>query len=136
MLNRLPWNRPAALAALGLALLVFAAAAPAAEPPLRIIVFGAHPDDCDLDAGGTAILWAQKGHAVKFVSLTNGDAGHQSEGGGALAKRRRAGSAGGWAPLRDRRVRGARQPRRRARGDACPSPARSSAASAAGTRTS
>jgi LmbE family N-acetylglucosaminyl deacetylase len=90
MLNRLPWNRPVALAVLGLALLAAAAAAPAADAPLRIIVFGAHPDDCDLDAGGTAILWAQKGHAVKFVSLTNGDAGHQSEGGGALAKRRRA----------------------------------------------
>ena len=89
MLNRLHWNRPAALAVLGLALLAAAAAAPAAEPPLRIIVIGAHPDDCDLDAGGTAILWAQKGHAVKFVSLTNGDAGHHAEGGGALAKRRR-----------------------------------------------
>lgn len=61
----------------------------AADEPLRIIVFGAHPDDCDLDAGGTAALWAAKGHAVKFVALTNGDAGHQSEGGGALAKRRR-----------------------------------------------
>jgi LmbE family N-acetylglucosaminyl deacetylase len=90
MLNRLSWNRLAVLAVLGLALLAFAAVGSAAEPPLRIIVFGAHPDDCDLDAGGTAILWAQKGHAVKFVSLTNGDAGHQSEGGGALGKRRRA----------------------------------------------
>lgn len=89
MQNRLSWTRPAGIAALGLALLAVAAAGPAAEPPLRIIVFGAHPDDCDLDAGGTAIRWAQKGHAVKFVSLTNGDAGHQSEGGGALAKRRR-----------------------------------------------
>jgi LmbE family N-acetylglucosaminyl deacetylase len=56
---------------------------------LRVIVFGAHPDDCDMDAGGTAMLWTAKGAAVKFVSLTNGDAGHQSEGGGALAKRRR-----------------------------------------------
>jgi len=82
--RRLPlWISLAALASAG------AAPAAAAEPPLRIIVFGAHPDDCDLDAGGTAIRWAQKGHAVKFVSLTNGDAGHQSEGGGALAKRRR-----------------------------------------------
>jgi LmbE family N-acetylglucosaminyl deacetylase len=43
-----------------------------------------------MDAGGTAALWASKGHQVKFVALTNGDAGHQSEGGGALAKRRRA----------------------------------------------
>jgi LmbE family N-acetylglucosaminyl deacetylase len=64
--------------------------AAAADGPLRIIVFGAHPDDCDLDAGGTAALWAAKGHQVKFVALTNGDAGHQSEGGGALAKKRRA----------------------------------------------
>jgi len=56
----------------------------------RIIVFGAHPDDCDGDAGGTAILWSKMGCAVKFVSVTNGDAGHQSMGGGALAKRRMA----------------------------------------------
>jgi LmbE family N-acetylglucosaminyl deacetylase len=89
MLSRPSWSRPAVLAVLGLAVLLFAAGAAAAEPPLRVIVFGAHPDDCDLDAGGTAILWAQQGHAVKFVSLTNGDAGHQSEGGGALARRRR-----------------------------------------------
>lgn len=54
----------------------------------RLIVIGAHPDDCDMDAGGTAILFAKMGYAVKFVSVTNGDAGHQHEGGGALAKRR------------------------------------------------
>lgn len=57
---------------------------------IRIIVIGAHPDDCDLDAGGTAALFAKMGHAVKFVSVTNGDAGHQEEGGGMLAKRRMA----------------------------------------------
>ena len=62
----------------------------AQEKPLQIIVIGAHPDDADLDAGGTAALWASLGHNVKFLSLTNGDAGHQSQGGGALAKRRRA----------------------------------------------
>jgi LmbE family N-acetylglucosaminyl deacetylase len=55
---------------------------------LRIIMFGAHPDDCDNDAGGTAALFASMGYAVKFVSVTNGDAGHQSEGGGVLARRR------------------------------------------------
>jgi LmbE family N-acetylglucosaminyl deacetylase len=60
----------------------------AQEKPLKVIVFGAHPDDCDLKAGGTAIKFAQMGHQVKFVSCTNGDAGHQSMGGGALAKRR------------------------------------------------
>src|SRR4028118_515385 len=57
---------------------------------LRIIVCGRHPDDCDLRAGGTAALWAQAGHEVQFVSLTNGDAGHQTMAGAALARRRRA----------------------------------------------
>ncbi len=71
-------------------LALLGAALAAAQSPLRVIAFGAHPDDCDLGAGGTAILFAQMGHAVKFVSVTNGDAGHQSSGGGALAKRRRA----------------------------------------------
>lgn len=52
----------------------------AQEEPLNIVVFGAHPDDCDLDAGGTALLFSQMGHRVKFVSLTNGDAGHYSIG--------------------------------------------------------
>lgn len=58
--------------------------------PLRIIVIGAHPDDCDQDAGGTAILFAQMGHQVKFVSVTNGDAGHHEKGGGTLAVIRKA----------------------------------------------
>jgi LmbE family N-acetylglucosaminyl deacetylase len=57
--------------------------------PLRILVFGAHPDDCDLRAGGTAIKYARLGHHVRFVSLTNGDAGHQAMGGAPLAWRRR-----------------------------------------------
>jgi LmbE family N-acetylglucosaminyl deacetylase len=56
---------------------------------IRVIAFGAHPDDCDIRAAGTAAQFAQMGHLVKFVSITNGDAGHQTEGGGALAKRRR-----------------------------------------------
>ncbi len=65
-------------------------AAVAQDQPIRIIMFGAHPDDCDLGGGGTAILFSKLGHKVKFVSVTNGDAGHQSQGGGALAKRRMA----------------------------------------------
>jgi LmbE family N-acetylglucosaminyl deacetylase len=55
---------------------------------LRVIAFGAHPDDCDIKFGGTAAKFAKAGHAVKFVAITNGDAGHQTLGGGALAKRR------------------------------------------------
>ncbi|MBP7570793.1 MAG: PIG-L family deacetylase, partial [Acidobacteria bacterium] len=61
-----------------------------AAAPLNIIAFGAHPDDCDIRAGGAGAKWAAAGHRVRFVSVTNGDAGHQSQGGGALAARRRA----------------------------------------------
>lgn len=56
----------------------------------RIIVIGAHPDDCDSDAGGLAALLAEMGHAVKFVAVTNGDAGHHKIQGKALAERRYA----------------------------------------------
>jgi LmbE family N-acetylglucosaminyl deacetylase len=56
--------------------------------PLNIIAIGAHPDDCDIKFGGTAAKMAKAGHRVKFLSVTNGDAGHQSMGGGVLAKRR------------------------------------------------
>ncbi len=66
------------------------AAASMDEGKLRIICFGAHPDDCEIQAGGTAALWAAKGHKVKFVSVTNGDIGHWREAGGPLARRRRA----------------------------------------------
>ena len=57
---------------------------------LRIVAIGAHPDDADIRFGGTAALFAQMGHHVKFVSITNGDAGHYDEGGGMLAARRMA----------------------------------------------
>ena len=57
--------------------------------PLRIICFGAHPDDCELKAGGVGALWAAGGHKVKFVSTTNGDIGHWREAGGPLAQRRK-----------------------------------------------
>lgn len=56
----------------------------------QIIAIFAHPDDADSKMGGTAAMLAKRGHKVKFVSITSGDAGHQSQGGGALAKRRRA----------------------------------------------
>jgi LmbE family N-acetylglucosaminyl deacetylase len=87
------------LIAPGLGLLLAWAIAPGpslgAEPaapqqPLRIICFGAHPDDCELQAGGVAAMWAARGHKVKFVSMTNGDIGHWREAGGPLALRRKA----------------------------------------------
>ena len=57
---------------------------------LAIIEFGAHPDDCEIRAGGAAVLWSRLGHHVKFVSVTNGDIGHWGMAGGPLAKRRNA----------------------------------------------
>jgi LmbE family N-acetylglucosaminyl deacetylase len=69
---------------------VFILSSIAQDIPVRVIVFGAHPDDCDLEAGGLALKFVKLGCKVKFVSMTNGDAGHQSMGGGALAKRRMA----------------------------------------------
>ena len=59
-----------------------------AEKPLRVIVFGAHPDDCELSAGGTAARWVKLGYKVKFVSVTNGDIGHYQTAGAILARRR------------------------------------------------
>jgi LmbE family N-acetylglucosaminyl deacetylase len=58
--------------------------------PLRIIAFGAHPDDAELKASGVAALWAAQGHKVKLVAMTNGDVGHFAMAGGPLAKRRKA----------------------------------------------
>ena len=54
---------------------------------LRILVFGAHPDDPE-KVGGTMAKFVALGHQVRLVSLTNGNAGHQTMGGGPLAQRR------------------------------------------------
>lgn len=60
------------------------------ERVLRIIAFGAHPDDAEFQLGGCAVKWARLGHKVKFVSATNGDIGHWNMAGGPLAQRRTA----------------------------------------------
>ena len=56
----------------------------------RLLFFGAHPDDCDILCGGTAIQWSAAGHQVKFVSVTNGDTGHQTLSRAETAVRRKA----------------------------------------------
>ncbi len=71
-------------------LLALSACALGAQTPIRVIMIGAHPDDCEIGAAGTAAKFAALGHKVKFLSVTNGDAGHQIMGGGPLANRRRA----------------------------------------------
>ncbi len=60
------------------------------EKRLRILIIGAHPDDADIKAGGTAAQWCGLGYVVRLVSLTNGQAGHQTMYGPELARRRRA----------------------------------------------
>lgn len=56
---------------------------------IRLLAIGAHPDDCEVRVGGLASLYRRRGWGVKFVSLTNGDAGHHAMERGALAARRR-----------------------------------------------
>lgn len=79
--------KPALAVALGL---FWSASLLAQDNPVRVICFGAHPDDCELKAAGVAAMWAAKGHKVKFVSVTNGDIGHWKMGREELAKRRKA----------------------------------------------
>lgn len=59
------------------------------QDQLRILVIGAHPDDADIKAGGTSARWTALSHEVRLVSLTNGQAGHQTMFGAELAERRR-----------------------------------------------
>jgi LmbE family N-acetylglucosaminyl deacetylase len=83
-------NRPAPVLAAPPGPSAAAPAAVAEDGKLRIICFGAHPDDCELKAAGVAARWAAQGHHVKFVSVTNGDVGHWRTAGGPLARRRTA----------------------------------------------
>jgi len=57
---------------------------------LKILFIGAHPDDCEVYGGGTAALFARMGHQVKFISTTNGNAGHHQLMGNELIDRRSA----------------------------------------------
>jgi LmbE family N-acetylglucosaminyl deacetylase len=94
------------LTTLLLALAILAPVSPASaqkktDKPLRIIAFGAHPDDAEFQVGGCALKWAALGHKVKLVSVTNGDIGHWRDAGGELAIRRtnevkEAAKRGGW----------------------------------------
>ena len=86
------WSLLIPLLSLACVFLASRAAEESAEKnrPLRIICFGGHPDDCELQAGGAAAMWAARGHKVKFVSATNGDIGHWRDAGGPLARRRLA----------------------------------------------
>lgn len=43
---------------------------------MKFLIICAHPDDCDILFGGTAIKLTRRGDEVVFVSVTNGDTGH------------------------------------------------------------
>lgn len=69
--------------------ILFIMARPQADEPRKtrpsslmkrhVLFIGAHPDDCEFSCGGTALRMADRGDAVKFVSVTNGDRGHMSD---------------------------------------------------------
>ena len=69
------------------------------EAPLRLLVIGAHPDDAEYKAGGLAALYRTLGHNVKFISVTNGEAGHHMMSGPALVERRKAEAEAAATPL-------------------------------------
>ncbi|HVW35675.1 MAG TPA: PIG-L deacetylase family protein [Pirellulales bacterium] len=56
---------------------------------LRLLILGAHPDDAEFHAGALAAIYRRRGHEVKMVSLTNGEAGHHEMSGAPLAARRK-----------------------------------------------
>ena len=61
----------------------------AREPQLKVMMIFAHPDEGEKSTpGGAAILYTQMRHTVRFLSITNGDAGHYSMKPEDLAKRR------------------------------------------------
>ena len=87
----------AALAAFAFVHLFSGSLAAIDSPPddgkLKIVVFGAHPDDAEYKAGGCGAKWAKLGHHVLLCSVTNGDIGHWQMAGGPLAARRTAEAA-------------------------------------------
>jgi len=56
----------------------------------RLLILGAHPDDAEFAAGGLASIYRKMGHAVKMVSVTNGQSGHHEKSGQELVDIRRA----------------------------------------------
>ena len=74
-----------------LGMLVWAQAPQSApnDGKLRIIIFGAHPDDAEYRGAGVAMKWAKAGHHVKLVSC------HQRRYRPLADRRRTAGGSAG-----------------------------------------
>ena len=54
----------------------------------KVMVIGAHPDDCDITSGCTTLRLAEKGARVRYVSVCNGNMGHRTMPMKELAARR------------------------------------------------
>lgn len=63
------------------------------EKQIRFMVIGAHPDDAEQETAALALKLMSEGHAVKFLSVSNGSRGHHVMSGGQLAQRRAAEAA-------------------------------------------
>ena len=67
---------------------------------LKVLMIGAHPDDPDGCGGGTALRYVARGDEVRFLSVSDGRAGHFSMAPELLAARRRkeADAVTMWSP--------------------------------------
>lgn len=68
-------------------------------PPLRLLLIVAHPDDAEARSGGLMTIYRRAGHVVKWISVTNGDAGHHEISGPELADIRRGESVNAAAVI-------------------------------------
>jgi LmbE family N-acetylglucosaminyl deacetylase len=65
----------------------------------RLLSIVAHPDDCEIQTSGLAALWTGNGGAVRFLSMTDGSAGHHELAGAKLAQIRRSEAQAGAAAV-------------------------------------
>ena len=47
--------------------------------PMRILAIGAHPDDIEAGCGGALVKYAQNGHRVFLMVMTEGEQGGAGE---------------------------------------------------------
>jgi len=56
---------------------------------MKVMMIGAHPDDCEWYGCGTALKYLQAGHEVRFLSVCNGSGGHHEMSKAQIVERRR-----------------------------------------------
>ena len=49
------------------------------DPPARVLVIAAHPDDADFGSAGTIAAWTDAGASVSYCIVTSGEAGGSDE---------------------------------------------------------